>query len=125
MEVLKSNFFAMMEEKFITYSVPAAPASTAEVTKAMILYLGMEMPMDSAAMRLSRMAMMARPWRLRIRLSTTTRVIITRMKPMVRVEIFWMPTTPMGPRTIIWPSAARSSADSLMPKWTPLESLPT
>ena len=46
------------------YRVPAAPARAAEVTKAIILYLVTLMPTLSAAMRLSRAAMMARPVRL-------------------------------------------------------------
>ena len=41
----------------------AIPASPAEMENASSLYLVILMPMDSAAMRLSRIAMMARPVR--------------------------------------------------------------
>ena len=44
------------------------------------------MPTDCAAMRLSRMAMMARPARERVRLSTMMSVTITRMKPAVKTR---------------------------------------
>ena len=44
-------------------STPAAPARAAEVTKAIILYFTTFTPTLSAAMRLSRIAMMARPER--------------------------------------------------------------
>ena len=67
------------------------PASTAEVTNAIILYLVTFMPIASAAMRLSRMAMIARPDRLSIRLSTTNRVKSVSAKPMPNVAILFTP----------------------------------
>ena len=68
------------------------------MTKAIILYLVTLMPTLSAAMRLSRAAMMARPVRLLTRLKMTTRVITTSTKPTVKVEMRWVFITPMGPR---------------------------
>ena len=86
---------------------PAAPARAAEVTKAIILYFVMLTPTLSAAMRLSRIAMMARPARLFTRWNTTISVIITRIKPAVKVEIFWMPPMPMGPAMMSLPPSDR------------------
>ena len=57
------------------------------MTKAISLYLVTLMPTLSAAIRLSRMAMIARPVRLRTRFSTTTRVIITSAKPIAKVAM--------------------------------------
>ena len=87
MEVLKSNLEACKEEKFNPYSAPAAPARAAEVTKAISLYLVRFRPTLSAAMLLSRRAMMARPARLSFRFSTTKRVMSTSTKPAVKVEM--------------------------------------
>ena len=87
--------------------VPAAPARAAETVKAMSLYLVMLMPMLSAAMRLSRTAMMARPDRLFTRWKTTIRVMITRMIPAVKLDSRGMVSRPMGPPMIISPSSAR------------------
>ena len=98
MEVLKSNLVATKVVWLHPYRVPAAPARAAEVTKAIILYLVTLMPTLSAAMRLSRAAMMARPVRLLTRLKMTTRVITTSTKPTVKVEMRWVFITPMGPR---------------------------
>ena len=75
------------------------PASTALVTKAIILYLVMLMPTDSAAMRLSRVAMMARPERLLTRFCTTKRVKRISAKPIPKVAMVSMPTPPLGPLT--------------------------
>ena len=79
------------------------PASTALVTKAIILYLVALIPTDSAAMRLSRVAMMARPERLFIRLSTTNRVNKISTKPIVKVAILSTPTVPLGPASTALP----------------------
>ena len=57
--------------------------------------------MDSAAMRLSRQALMARPARELIRFKTTTRVISTRMNPAVKVEMGLIFTAPLAPSTSI------------------------
>ena len=97
MEVLKSNLVATKVVWLHPYRVPAAPARAAEVTKAIILYLVTLMPTLSAAMQLSRAAMMARPVRLLTRLKMTTRVITTSTKPTVKVEMRWVFITPMGP----------------------------
>lgn len=61
------------------------------MTKAISLYLVTLMPTLSAAIRLSRMAMIARPVRLRTRFSTTTRVIITSAKPIAKVAMRALP----------------------------------
>ena len=75
------------------------PASTALVTNAIILYFETLMPTDSAAMRLSRVAMIARPVRLLIRFSTTNSVNRISAKPMPKVAIFSTPVAPAGPLT--------------------------
>ena len=80
------------------------PASTAEVTNAIILYLVTFSPIASAAMRLSRMAMIARPDRLSIRLSTTNRVKSVSAKPMPNVAILFTPVAPAGPLTSSLPA---------------------
>ena len=69
----------------------------------MSLYLVTLMPTLSAAMRLSRMAMTARPVRLRTRLSTTIRVIITSTKPTVKVAMRSLPEAPWAPLMISMP----------------------
>ena len=94
MEVLKSNFFAAIVEKFMAYSAPAIPARAAEVIKAVSLYLVILIPTDSAAMRLSRIAVIARPERLYIRFITIKRVKSMSTKPAVNEAIFVMPTAP-------------------------------
>ena len=110
----------------MAYRAPAAPASTAEVTKARSLYLVAPMPTLSAAMRLSRSAMMARPERLLIRLSTTVRAMSTRIKPAVKEESFTLVVTPMGPFRMALPPSPRASAASFwVEKWSPLPSMPT
>ena len=73
------------------------PARAALVTKAISLYLVTLMPTLSAAMRLSRRAMMARPERLRTRLSTITSVTMMRMKPAVKPAIVSVPVAPARP----------------------------
>ena len=79
------------------------PASTALVTKAIILYLVTLMPMASAAMRLSREAMMARPERLLIRFSTTNSENRISAKPTGNVAILSTEEAPAGPLTRIVP----------------------
>ena len=61
------------------------------------MYLVTLMPTLSAAMRLSRAAMMARPVRLFTRLKITTRATSTSTKPAAKVEMVWECITPMGP----------------------------
>ena len=80
------------------------PARNAEVTKAIIRYFVTLMPTDSAAMRLSRQAMIARPERLLIKLSTTNSVNNTSAKPTVKVDMRLTPRVPAGPLTTISPS---------------------
>ena len=84
----------------------------------------MLIPTLSAAMRSSRMAMNARPARLFIRLYTTASAIITRMKPAVKVDIFWMPPMPMGPAMIRRPPGRRRVLSLSMLKLMPPESMP-
>ena len=79
------------------------PASAAEMTKASMRYLVTLMPTDSAAMRLSRMAMIARPERLLIRLSTTMSVKMTRRKPASKEASFLTPMAPIGPLMTMLP----------------------
>ena len=78
-----------------------------------------------AEISLSRIAEIARPARERIRLSTTTSVISTRIMPMVKVEVFLMPVMPMAPLIRILPSSAMFiEAASLREKCRPLSSTP-
>ena len=132
MEVLKLNFVAWREEKFRPYRAPAAPARAAESTKAMSLYLVMLMPTLSAAMRLSRRAIMARPARLRTRFRTMMRVSITSTKPAVKVAMVLVAVAPWAPLMMAMPvsgSRCRSSMvmlpERLKAIWRPLASWPT
>ena len=88
-------------------SVPEAPARAAEVTKAISLYLVILMPTLSAAMRLSRTAIMALPERLFTKLNTINKVTNTRIKPAANVEIGIFPDTPMGPPIMVLPPSSR------------------
>ena len=90
------------------------PASAAAVTKAIILYLVMLIPMASAAIRLSRAAMIARPEREFTRFSTITSVTITRINPAVNVEIALTFTAPIGP----FSSRVPGRALFRNPKWS-------
>ena len=87
--------------------------------------------MLSAAMRLSRMAMTARPARLRTRFSTITSVSITRMKPAPKEASFSVPVAPWAPLMMAVPPGVmpRSSMVSvplmLKAMWRPLSSQPT
>ena len=65
----------------------------------------MLMPTDSAAMRLSRQAMIARPERLLMRLSTTKSVKRMSTKPMTNVEIRLTPVAPAGPLSTSLPGS--------------------
>ena len=94
---LKLNLVGSSVAMLSPYRAPAMPASAAAVTKAIILYLVMLMPMDSAAIRLSRAAMIARPERELTRFSTTIREKITRINPAVKVAMVLTFTAPMGP----------------------------
>ena len=106
-------------------SVPEAPASAADTVKAMSLYFVMFTPMLSAAMRLSRTAMIARPCRLLTRWNTTMSVIMTRMMPMVKVEYRGMEVRPIGPPMISLPPSARSVLSLSRLMCRPLLSMPT
>ena len=88
---------------------PAIPARKAETTKAFRRKEVTLMPTDSAAIRLPRTALMARPSLELIRFRTTNRVIITRMKPMGKEAIFWTPVAPMGPARIFLPPSPSTS----------------
>ena len=79
------------------------PARNAETTKAFMRKAVMLMPTDSAAIRLSRTALMARPSLELIRFSTTNRVNRIRQKPAVKVASFFTPVTPMAPLRIHLP----------------------
>ena len=107
------------------HSAPAAPARAAEVTKAISLYLVTLMPTLSAAMRLSRRAMIARPDRLFTRFCTTSRVMRMSTNPAVKEASFCTPTAPMGPLMMAVPSGARSKRLELAAKWMPRLSTPT
>ena len=72
------------------------------------------MPTLSAAIRLSRMAMTARPVRLRTRFSTTTRVIMISTKPMVKVAMRALPVAPWAPLMISMPFSLRPREDMLL-----------
>ncbi len=64
------------------------------MVKAISLYLVMLMPMDSAAIRLSRMDMIARPSLECTRLITINRVISTSIIPTRKVESLGVPVIP-------------------------------
>ena len=97
MEVSNLNLSGAMEEKFSPNSAPAMPASAAEVTNAISLYFVTFTPMASAAMRLSRLAIIARPERLLMRFSTTNSVSSTSTKPASNVAMRPTRTAPAGP----------------------------
>ena len=61
-------------------SAPAAPAIAADIVNAIILYFITFIPQASAAIRLSRTAIIARPVRLRTRFSTITSATIIQNK---------------------------------------------
>ena len=78
-------------------SAPAMPARTAETTKAFMRNAVTLMPTDSAAMRFSLMALIARPSLELMRFRTTNRVTRIRTKPMGKVDSLSMPVAPLGP----------------------------
>ena len=124
MEVLKSNLVAVKVTWLHPYRVPAAPARAAEVTKVIILYLVTLIPTLSAAMRLSRAAMMARPVRLLTRLKIMIRVIITKIKPAIKEEIRAVFITPMGPLISWMPPSPRVFLSLRKLNWKPSLSTP-
>ena len=131
MDVLKSNLVAESCEKLPPKRAPAAPARAAETTKAIMRYSVTEMPTDSAAILLSRTAIMARPVRLRTRLSTITSATMTRMAPARKVEYVDTPEAPWAPLMMAVPSSSRCRSSivelPVMLKITcrPRESTPT
>ncbi len=131
MDVLKSNLVADNCEKLLPNSAPAAPARVAEITKAIMRYWVTEMPTDSAAILLSRTAIMARPVRLRTRLSTITSATITSTKPAKNVEIMSVPEAPCAPLIMATPVSERPRLSTvslpvrLNSTWSPRSSTPT
>ncbi len=101
------------------------PARKADTTNAFILKVMTLMPTLSAAMRLSRAALMARPSLELIRFSTTNRVNSTSTKPTGKVAMRVMWVAPRGPPTIILPSAARCTDSSFRATRRPWPSKPT
>ena len=92
---------------------------------AISLYFVMLIPTDSAAMRLSRMAMIARPEREFIRFSTMNRVSSTRTMPMAKVAALGVPVIPLAPSIITWPPSWRFKSAFFMAMWMPFASAPT
>ena len=66
--------------------------------------------LPSAAITLSRIAMIARPSLELIRLSTINNVTMIRINPIRKVESFGVPVIPCGPFRITVPSGSMSSA---------------
>ena len=82
--------------------------------------------MDSAAIRLSRMDMIARPVREFTRFSTINSVISTRITPMVKVAAFGVPVMPCAPLMMTTPvESMPREVVSLIEKWKPAASFPT
>ena len=79
-------------------------------------YFIVEIPTDSAAMRLSRTAMIARPVRLRTRLRMMTSATMMSTKPAKNVEILSVPDAPWAPLMMAMPPSMRPrSATVLLP----------
>ena len=95
-----------LDKNNIIRTVVGFYADAAEMENAMILYFVMLIPTDSAAIRLSRIDMMARPVLEWIRFSTITRVISTKTTPMVKLESWGVPVIPWAPFMITLPSAS-------------------
>ena len=125
MDVLKLNLDACKEEKFRPNRTPAMPARNAETTKAFMRKVVTLMPTDSAAIRLSRTALMARPSLEFTRFSTTNRVNMISAKPMGNVDSFCIPVAPIGPEMIILPPSPSSIVPVVMAMWKPSASVPT
>ena len=104
--MLKSNFLAIIVEKFIAYNAPAIPANAADMINAVSLYLVIPIPTDSAAILLSLIAVTARPVLLLTRFRTTNNAKIISRTPAVNDEISAIPTAPCGPFIIVMPSSA-------------------
>ena len=102
--------FAVSVDRLCAYRTPAAPAIAAEIVNAMSLYFVTLIPIDSAAITLSRIAMIARPSLELIRLSTINNVTMIRINPIRKVESFGVPVIPCGPFRITVPSGSMSSA---------------
>ena len=83
------------------------------------------MPTDSAAMRLSRTALMARPSLELIRFSTTNSVKRINPKPTAKVDIRLMPVMPMAPLRIHLPLPTSLGLAVAMAKRKPDSSVPT
>ncbi len=73
------------------------------MVNAISLYLVILIPMDSAAILLSRTDMIARPDLELIRLRTMKRVIKVRITPIAKVEFFGVPVIPCAPFNMIVP----------------------
>ena len=73
-----------------------------------------ESPMLSAAILLSLIAMIARPVLELTRFWIITRMISRRITAAVNVEIFLIPTAPMGPLIITFPVALIARAAGLL-----------
>ena len=117
--------FAVSVDILCAYRTPAAPAIAAEMVNAISLYFVMLIPIDSAAIRLSRIAMIARPSLELIRFCTINNVSRIRIKPITNVEFFGVPVIPCGPFRITVPSASIFNAiTSFVVTWNPLESFP-
>ena len=65
-------------------------------------------------MWLSRMAMIARPARERVRFSTTMSVIITSTKPAVNVAMVAVPVAPCAPLMMAVPEALRPRSSTVL-----------
>ena len=127
MDMLYPKFLgrAVRVVRLWAYSTPAIPASPAEMENASSLYLVILIPMDSAAIRLSRIAMMARPVREFTRFMTMNRVISTRITPMVKVAAWGVPVMPWAPFIRISPpSPSFKDMESLKEIWKPDASRP-
>ena len=85
------------------------PVRNAEVTKAIILNLPADSPTLSAAMRLSRTAVIARPVRESMRFCTTNSVNNTSAKPTAKVASLVLPVTPIGPLSTFTPPSSIAS----------------
>ena len=79
----------------------------AEIVNAIILYFVMLIPTDSAAMRLSRIAITARPDLELTKLRTITSATIIRTKPAVKEAMVCVPVAPCAPLIIAVPVGVR------------------
>ncbi len=79
---------------------PAIAASIAPATNAMTLYFVVLIPNDSAAISLSRTAIIACPLVLRTKLTTMIITITLRTNTICQLTKAGMPNIPAGPRVI-------------------------